>query len=63
MEIGTRVSIAAREYKNINDENETGTLTTLTGTISRIWTNGKNITVKTDDGRTFTRLVESMKEI
>jgi hypothetical protein len=57
MNIGDRVQITSTSLDN-------GQTTTLTGTVKRIWGNrAANVTVITDDGRTFVRLAADVTPI
>ena len=52
---GTRVQFNAREYGPSHPLE--GTPVTLTGTVFRpVWGRGDNVSIKSDDGRTFVRL-------
>ena len=41
--------------------NEAGTV--LDGVITRVWPNGKYVTIKTDEGHTYCRLIQAVRRI
>jgi hypothetical protein len=59
---GDRVSFPAREYGP--DDPVTGHVVTLTGTVIRpLWGRGPNVSIRTDDNRTFCRLLTAVTRI
>lgn len=59
---GERVSFLAREFGPADPP--TGRVVTLTGTVTRaLWGRAGNVTVRTDDGRTFVRLLPGITRV
>ncbi len=59
---GDRVTFNAREYGHGHPQE--GTWSALTGTVTRpVWGRAKNVTIVTDDGRTFVRLLHALRPV
>jgi hypothetical protein len=57
--LNDRVTITAMADPDSGDFTVT---TQVPGTVTRLWTNGRYVTVRTDDGRTFVRDLSTVKE-
>lgn len=55
--LNDRVQITYRNFDLATDE-MLGYVTEM-GTITRVWTNQKTITIRTDSGKTYVRQIES----
>jgi hypothetical protein len=60
--LNARVTITAMADPDPDSGDFTVT-TQVPGTVTRLWTNGRYVTVRTDDGRTFVRDLSTVKEV
>ena len=52
-----RVMLVYRDYDLATDELKG--IVQIAGTITRVWPDGKSVTIRTDDGKTFVRFMTS----